>query len=93
LADFGSEGQRLWEHVTTEFDLPEDKLAILRRACHTADICARLEVEIRSGDVITLAGNGAAVVSRALTSHRQASETLSKLIRSLGLEDLDADAG
>jgi hypothetical protein len=93
MTEFGADGQRLWRFVTNEFDLPEDKLVILRRACHTTDICARLEAEISSGEVITLAGNGTAIVNRALTSHRQASETLSKLIKSLGLEELEPGEG
>ncbi|WP_433245358.1 hypothetical protein ACQPYK_17110 [Streptosporangium sp. CA-135522] len=92
MTEFGPEGQQLWKFVTDEFDLPEDKLTLLRRACHTADICSRLEAEIASGDVITLAGNGTAIVNRALTSHRQASETLSKLIKSLELPAPDEDS-
>ncbi|NRQ30515.1 hypothetical protein HII36_01470 [Nonomuraea sp. NN258] len=90
MDEFGPEGRNLWESVTAEFDLPEDKLTLLRRACHTADICARLEAELSVGNTVDIGSKGAAVVNRLITAHRQSSETLARLLRALELVTLDA---
>lgn len=46
-------GRRLWRSVLREFDLGEHELAMLRQACHVADVCEDLQAVVdRDGPII-----------------------------------------
>ena len=93
-AGLGEQGLSLWESITGEFDFSQEpgKLAILERACKTADQIAVLEEAIVGAELVVKGSTGQPVVNPMIAEARQQSGLLNTLVKSLGLPDSDEEA-
>lgn len=80
-------GRHLWESITNEFDFTGEpgKLAILERACRTADQITVLEAAIVGAELVVKGSTGQPVVNPMIAEVRQQSGLLNNLVKALGL--------
>jgi hypothetical protein len=86
-------GRRLWASVTSEFDLAEHELALLRQACHTADLCDELQAEVERDGPILAAASGRERTHPAVVELRNQRLLLARLVAMLRVPLGDEDAG
>lgn len=88
-------GSDLWASIagTGKYDFRPDELQVLRDACRTADIIAKLEGEME-GQALTVKGSqGQPVANPMLAELRQYRALLRGHLKSLNLPDEDGRAG
>jgi hypothetical protein len=77
-------GRRLWDAVTTGYDLDAPELALLEEACKTRDLIAELRLKVAETGPIIDSRQGPRVSPAAVEARQQAA-VLVKLVASLGL--------
>jgi hypothetical protein len=77
-------GKRLWEAVTSTFDLDPPEAALLEEACRTRDLLADLRREIAQNAAVIDSSQGPRV-HPAMVEARQQRLVLAKLLAGLGL--------
>lgn len=77
-------GKRLWEAVTSTFDLDPPEAALLEEACRTRDLLADLRAEIAQNPAVIDSNQGVRV-HPAIVEARQQRLILAKLLTGLGL--------
>lgn len=86
-------GRRLWDAVTTDFELDESAQAVLAQAAYTVDELEVLRVKLADIDPIVESGHGPRI-HPAWVEARTRRLALAKIIQSLGLpKELAEDAG
>lgn len=84
----GQHGKKLYEDVSTEFDLRPDELIILEQACGELDLCKRLEAEVSKLDSFRIKGSrGQDVAAPEVQEYRQHNLALASLISRLKISD------
>jgi hypothetical protein len=86
-------GRRLWASVTSEFDLAEHELALLRQACHTADLCNELQGEVERDGPILATATGQTRIHPAVVELRNQRLLLARLVAMLRVPLGDEDGG
>lgn len=85
--DFKSERAQAFHAATlADYDLEIDHMELLTQICRTIDRIEELSTLLDEHGPTTLTAHGEIKASPLLTAERQASETLSKLLRVLDLE-------
>ena len=88
----GSGGKRLWLAITGKYDLRPDELRTLEDSCRECDLIDQMEAE-QKGKPKTGKGSMGQVVAAPLISElRQHRATLTAMLRSLKLPEVDAGA-
>ena len=89
----GDAGAELWTDMLTEFSFDNEpqKIALLTRACKTADTIKKLEDYAASTSIETTGSMGQKVLSGAYSEIRQQTNTLASLIKTLNLPDSDEE--
>jgi hypothetical protein len=77
-------GKRLWQAVTSTFDLDPPEAALLEEACRTRDLLADLRLEIARNPAVIDSNQGVRV-HPVIVEARQQRLVLAKLIAGLGL--------
>src|SRR4051812_44043807 len=80
----GTTGRRLWQKVSTAYNLGEHERVVLLTACRTADLLDRLQAAIEATD---LSDWGSA--RGLLGEHRQQAVTLARLMAALRVPEDD----
>ncbi len=83
-------GRRLWDAVTTDFELDDSALAVLVQAAYTVDELEVLRVKLADIDPIVESGHGPRI-HPAWTEARVRRLALAKMIQSLNLPKELAD--
>jgi hypothetical protein len=78
----GVAGLRLWTSVTSEFELEEHELAVLREACKVADTCNALQA-ILDDESLMIGGGMLAKANPAMVELRLQRIVLARLLASL----------
>ena len=93
-AGLGQAGTDPWMSMHDEFDFTGEpgKIAILERACRTADQIAKLEHATAEAPMTATGSMGQLVIHPFIQEIRQQTTTLNRLIESLGLPDVDEAA-
>lgn len=92
--NLGPAGAQLWDSMTAEFDFSGEpgKVAILERACRTADQIAKLEEATLDTPMTAKGSMGQLVIHPFIQEIRQQTTALNALIKSLGLPETDEEA-
>lgn len=86
-----AKGRRLWDDVTSTYDLRADELAVLEHAARELDLIERLEREL-DGNGLTVAGSMGQLVAHPLIGElRQHRATAQRLLAQLKLPDDSGD--
>ena len=81
-------GKALWSEVTSKYELRADELAILQRACRTADLLDVMEAAWAADPRMMVKGSqGQEVINPVLAEMRQYGAALNTLLKSLRLPD------
>lgn len=89
-----TKGRRLWDDVTSSYDLRPDELAVLEAACRELDLLNRIERVVDGLDSLMVAGSmGQQVVHPLVGEVRQHYTTFRQLVAALRLPDPTTDAG
>jgi hypothetical protein len=91
-SSLGAEGARLWSEIAGRYDLRPDEVRILADACREADIVERLEVDLRTSELMVRGSQGQLVASPLVSEVRQHRTVLAALLRALKLPDTDSQA-
>ena len=90
-AGLGTAGKRLWRSILDDLEpgwvLDARELALLARACSTADAIAELEAVVAREGVTTLGSRRQAIVHPAVGEARMQRLALARLLSSLELVD------
>jgi hypothetical protein len=87
-------GRRLWASVVGPYVLTPGELAILEQAARTADLCDRLERDVRALSELTAVGHtGQPRPHPLLAALRAERQLLQQLIGALGLPDDSRQVG
>lgn len=79
----GRAGRKLWRAVMEQFELNDHEVALLERACRTADACANLQAVVDAEGVMARNRFGDPVPHPALVELRAQSLVLARLIVAL----------
>ncbi|MGH3484340.1 MAG: hypothetical protein ACRDPQ_14030 [Nocardioidaceae bacterium] len=93
--DCGDAGRALWSDITTEYELDEHELALLREIVHTVDVLAELRAIAKSDGLVIESPQGGRT-HPALIEARQQRIALARLLAALRMpagEDGDRQAG
>lgn len=82
-------GRRLWESVTSEYELAEHEALLLREACRTVDLLDSLDAAIRRDGALGPDGRA----HPAAVEARQQRIALARILASLRLPAGDEDEG
>lgn len=83
----GAPGRRLWRAVVDTYELRADELAVLEKACRTADDAARLDAALTDAPLMVLGSTGQQRANPLLHEARQTRALLASLLKQLGLPD------
>lgn len=83
-------GRRLWDDITTQWQLRPDELQLLEDCCREVDLIARLQAEVDAGDVYVEGSMGQRVINPAIQEIRQHRNVLKQMLAKLGLPDAPA---
>lgn len=86
-------GQRLWQDVTSTYELRVDELALLGQLCHTVDDIDRMREAIDRDGLVVLGSQGQSRPNGMLAELRGSRLLLLRLAAQLGLPDEDEPAG
>jgi hypothetical protein len=86
-------GKRLWSAVTSEFDLGEHELVLLRQAAHVADLCDELQADVEREGPIVATASGEPRTHPAVVELRNQRILLARLVAMLRVPLGDEDAG
>lgn len=89
----GAKAKRVWNEISSEYELRADELRVLEDACREIDIVERLELEFRTAKTMVLGSQGQLVASPLLQELRQHRTTLARLLGQLKLPDGEEGAG
>lgn len=88
----GAQGRKLWHGIAGKYDLRPDEIRILSDVCREADLIERLEVLLRSSDLMVRGSQGQLVASPLVSELRQHRATLTTMLRALSLPDTESGA-
>jgi hypothetical protein len=83
----GARATRLWEQITSGYDLRADELVVLEDACRETDLVDRLEVELRDQPLMVKGSMGQEVASPLVSELRQHRAVVARLLAQLKLPD------
>lgn len=91
--NLGPAGTELWESITEVFSFEDEpgKVALLQRACRTADTIATLEAEASTQSLLAKGSMGQAVVNPLVAEARSQTSLLDKLLKSLDLPETEEE--
>jgi hypothetical protein len=89
-SNLGAKSRRVWDDITSQFDLRADELRVLEDCCREIDLIERLEQALQGSDLLVEGSMGQPVASPLVTEVRQHRGTLARLFASLKLPE---DAG
>lgn len=89
--DLGSAGTRLWDAVTSDFDLAEHELAQLEEACFVRDTIAALRDQVRA-DGNMIASSQGMRLHPAVGEIRAQQLALARLLASMHVPGLEEDS-
>jgi hypothetical protein len=84
-------GRRLWQPITTDFELDVHEQLVLAQACRTADLLDRLAEDLRTAPRTITNARGDLISHPSLNEHRQQSLTMARLLAALRLPQGDED--
>ncbi len=87
----GPAGRRLWRSVLADFELAEHEMALLRRAVHVTDVCARLQDLVDEQGPMVRDRHGEIRTHPALVELRAQSVLLARLVVALRVPLGDQD--
>jgi hypothetical protein len=86
-AGLGNRAKRLWDGVSTAYELRVDELVILEEACHEVDLLDRIDARLRLGTLTMRGAFGAVVAHPLLAEVRQHRGVLARLLGQLKLPE------
>lgn len=86
----GSGGKRLWLAITGKYDLRADELRTLEDCARECDLIDEMTSEQRGKDKTTRGSMGQIVAAPLISELRQHRATLTTMLRSLSLPEVDA---
>jgi hypothetical protein len=86
-------GRRLWREMVSTYEFSPGELETLRQACRTADVLARIDVELGEADVTVIGSRGQPRSHPLLESSAEQRALLDQLLRSLALPMPDETEG
>lgn len=84
-ANLAAPGRSLWRAVVADYELRPDEIAVLEKACRTADDSARLDAALREAPLMVTGSMGQARANPLLHEARQSRALLATLLRQLAL--------
>ena len=78
-------GKKLWVAITSDFDLEQHELLILKEACRTADRLDELDREMENEPLTVVNSKGDETANPRIIEQRQQALTFTRLIASLKL--------
>lgn len=91
-AGLSAAARKLWTATTTEYDLAEHELALLEKACRTADIVSTLESIVEKEGAVVSSPQGSKA-HPALVEGRQQRLAFARLVAALRIPDDDQTGG
>ncbi len=92
-AHLGAAGRKLWvailAAVVDEYELDARELALLEKACGTADTVALLEKALATGSAVVTGPHGQILVNPVIAELRQQRLALARLLGAIDLGDVD----
>lgn len=86
-SNLGAKGARFWDDIAGTYIMRPDELRTLEDTCREIDLIERLEVELRTADLMVKGSMGQMVSSPLVSELRQHRATLNTLMKSLKLPD------
>lgn len=83
-------GKKLWVAITSDYELEEHELLILKEACRTADRLDELDKDMENEPLTVVNSKGDETANPRIVEQRQQSLTFARLVASLKLPN---DAG
>lgn len=88
----GTGGKRLWQAITGKYELRPDELRTLEDSCRECDLIDQMEAEQKGQPKTAKGSMGQTVAAPLISEMRQHRATLTVMLRSLKLPEVDAAA-
>lgn len=88
----GTKARRMWNDITTAYELRADELRVLEDACREIDLIERMEAEQRGLPLVVKGSQGQDVAAPLVQELRQHRATLARLLLQLKLPDEGGEA-
>lgn len=85
----GPKARKVWQEITSVYELRTDELRVLEDACREIDLVERLEEEFRDAPTMVKGSMGQMVASPLLQELRQHRQVAARLLKQLNLPDED----